>query len=62
MTPITTSSIHYNEELNCLFFASSVWRCLWELLIIQAIFPNDKKGFSKYEMELEAAQQPEAVQ
>ena len=42
MTSFTASSIRYNEELNCWFFALSVWRRLWEMLIIQAIFPSDK--------------------
>ena len=42
-TPFTVSSICYDKELNCWFFASSVWRRLWESLIIQAIFPNDKR-------------------
>ena len=42
-TTITASSIRYDEEPNCWFSISSVWRYRWETLIIQAIFPNDKR-------------------
>ena len=42
-TLLTALSICHDEELNCWFFASSVWCRLWGTLIIQAIFSNDKR-------------------
>ena len=35
----------HRRELNWRFSTSSVWHCLWETLIIQAIFRIDKRDF-----------------
>ena len=42
-TSFTASSIRYDKEFNCWFFASLVWHCLWECLSFKPSFPVTKE-------------------